>query len=124
MSFFPGDPLKSASHVRADSPRVFTEAKFAVSLRRFRIGASSTTTVFRRLERTFRFKNFRLALAFTDRVGELAESEAHHPQIVTEWGEVAVAWWTHAIRGLHRNDYVMAAKTDQLYHLNRHDPRN
>jgi len=69
----------------------------------------------RRLERLFRFKNFAEALAFTNRVGELAESEEHHPAILTEWGKVTVTWWTHVIKGLHRNDFIMAAKTDALY---------
>ena len=68
-----------------------------------------------RLERVFKFKNFVQAMAFTHRVGELAESEGHHPAILTEWGRVTVTWWTHKIRGLHRNDFIMAAKTDQLY---------
>jgi len=67
-----------------------------------------------RLERTFRFPDFVQALAFTQRVGELAEAEGHHPAILTEWGRVKVSWWTHKIRGLHRNDFVMAAKTDRL----------
>jgi len=69
----------------------------------------------RRLERVFRFSNFADALAFTIQVGALAESEAHHPAIVTEWGRVTVTWWTHAIGGLHRNDFIMAAKTDALF---------
>jgi 4a-hydroxytetrahydrobiopterin dehydratase len=69
----------------------------------------------KRLERVFRFKNFAQALAFTNSVGELAEAEGHHPAILTEWGKVTVTWWTHVIRGLHRNDFIMAAKTDQLY---------
>jgi 4a-hydroxytetrahydrobiopterin dehydratase len=68
-----------------------------------------------RLERTFKFPNFVEALAFTNRVGELAEDEGHHPAILTEWGRVRVSWWTHKIRGLHRNDFIMAAKTDRLY---------
>ena len=68
-----------------------------------------------KLARTFRFGNFGEALAFTAAVGELAEQEGHHPRIVTEWGRVAVTWWTHKIRGLHRNDFIMAAKTDQLF---------
>jgi 4a-hydroxytetrahydrobiopterin dehydratase len=67
-----------------------------------------------RLVRTFRFPNFREALAFTNRVGELAEGEGHHPLLLTAWGKVTVSWWTHKIRNLHRNDYVMAAKTDAL----------
>jgi 4a-hydroxytetrahydrobiopterin dehydratase len=66
----------------------------------------------RRLERPFTFPDFAAALAFTNRVGALAEREGHHPALLTEWGRVTVTWWTHKIRGLHRNDFVMAAKTD------------
>jgi 4a-hydroxytetrahydrobiopterin dehydratase len=73
----------------------------------------------RRIERVFSFKNFAEALAFTQKVGELAESEGHHPAILTEWGQVTVSWWTHKIRGLHRNDFIMAAKTDALYGAHR-----
>jgi len=69
----------------------------------------------KRLERTFKFKDFAQAQAFTNRVGDLAESEGHHPAILTEWGRVTVQWWTHKIKGLHRNDFIMAAKTDELY---------
>ena len=68
----------------------------------------------RRLERVFNFPDFAAALAFTNAVGALAESENHHPAIVTEWGRVTVTWWTHKIGGLHRNDFVAAAKTDLL----------
>jgi 4a-hydroxytetrahydrobiopterin dehydratase len=67
-----------------------------------------------RLVRTFRFRDYPAALAFTQRVGELAEEQGHHPSLLTEWGKVTVSWWTHAIRGLHRNDFLMAAKTDAL----------
>jgi 4a-hydroxytetrahydrobiopterin dehydratase len=67
-----------------------------------------------RLERVFRFPNFVRALEFTRRVGELAEQEGHHPAILTEWGRVTVSWWTHKIGGLHRNDFIMAARTDAL----------
>lgn len=67
------------------------------------------------LERVFKFKNFAEALAFTNKVGEIAEAEGHHPAILTEWGRVTVTWWTHKIKGLHRNDFIMAAKTDRLY---------
>jgi 4a-hydroxytetrahydrobiopterin dehydratase len=69
----------------------------------------------KRLERVFRFDNFARALDFTNRVGHAAEAEGHHPALLTEWGKVTVTWWTHKIRGLHRNDFIMAAKTDQLY---------
>ena len=69
----------------------------------------------KRLERVFKFKDFVSALAFTNKVGELAEAEGHHPALLTEWGKVTVTWWTHKIKGLHRNDFIMAAKTDQAY---------
>jgi 4a-hydroxytetrahydrobiopterin dehydratase len=68
----------------------------------------------KRLERVFRFPNFAQALAFTNRVGEQAEEEGHHPALLTEWGKVTVTWWTHKIGGLHRNDFIMAARTDEL----------
>ena len=68
-----------------------------------------------RLQREFKFKNFAEALTFTQKVGELAEEQGHHPVIRTEWGKVTVSWWTHKIKGLHQNDFIMAAKTDKLY---------
>lgn len=68
----------------------------------------------KRLERMFPFSNFAQALAFTNRVGELAEQEGHHPALLTEWGKVTVTWWTHKIKGLHRNDFILAARVDQL----------
>jgi 4a-hydroxytetrahydrobiopterin dehydratase len=67
-----------------------------------------------RLERTFRFPDFVAALEFTNRVGALAEEEGHHPAVLLEWGRATVSWWTHKIRGLHRNDFIMAARTDAL----------
>ncbi|PWN22395.1 putative pterin-4-alpha-carbinolamine dehydratase [Microstroma glucosiphilum] len=66
------------------------------------------------LLKSYRFKNFRTALAFTNSVGVLAEEQKHHPRLITEWGSVEVGWWTHAIGGLHTNDFVMAAKTDEI----------
>jgi len=68
----------------------------------------------KRLQRVYGFRNFAEALAFTVRVGELAESERHHPSLLTEWGRVHVTWYTTKIMDLHRNDFVMAAKTDRL----------
>lgn len=67
------------------------------------------------LQREFRFPDFAQAMAFSNRVGELAEAENHHPAILTEWGRVTVTWWSHKIRGLHRNDLILAARTDQAY---------
>ena len=69
----------------------------------------------KRLERIFKFRNFVESLAFTNQVAKIAEEQGHHPVLVTEWGRVTVTWWTHKIKGLHRNDFIMAAKTDQIY---------
>jgi 4a-hydroxytetrahydrobiopterin dehydratase len=69
----------------------------------------------KRLRRVFSLDDFAHALEFTNKVGELAEEEGHHPALLTEWGRTTVTWWTHKIKGLHRNDFVMAAKTDELY---------
>jgi len=68
-----------------------------------------------RLEKAFSFKDFDQAIAFTNRVAGVANEEDHHPAILTEWGKVTVTWWTHKVKGLHQNDFIMAAKTDQLY---------
>lgn len=66
----------------------------------------------RRLERTYTRSDFRAALALAVRIGELAEAADHHPLLVVEWGRLSVSWWTHAIGGLHRNDFVLAAQCD------------
>jgi len=66
------------------------------------------------LERIYKFKNYKEAWAFSNKVAELAEEEFHHPAILLEWGKVTVTWWTHAIKGLHKNDFICAAKTDNL----------
>ena len=68
-----------------------------------------------RLERVFKLKNFIEAMAFTNKIAMAAEKEDHHPLIVTEWGRVSVQWWTHKIKGLHKNDFIMAAKTNKLF---------
>ena len=68
-----------------------------------------------RLQRRFEFKDFLQAMEFVNRVAEIAEAEGHHPALLTEWGKVTVTWWTHKIKGLHRNDFIMAAKTDPLH---------
>ena len=66
------------------------------------------------LEKEYRFKNFREAFAFTNRVGELAEEQAHHPDIYLAWGKVRVTIWTHKIDGLTESDFIFAAKSDRL----------
>jgi 4a-hydroxytetrahydrobiopterin dehydratase len=69
----------------------------------------------KRLRRVFGFDDFAQALEFTNKVAELAEEEGHHPALLTEWGRTTVTWWTHTIKGLHRNDFIMAARTDELF---------
>src|SRR5512143_1420899 len=96
---------------RADSPRV-SETEMAQLKPQIPDWQIVERDGIPQLERSFKFKDFRQALEFANRVGELAETNGHHPVIVLEWGKVTVTWWTHAIRGLHRNDLIMAAKTD------------
>jgi 4a-hydroxytetrahydrobiopterin dehydratase len=67
------------------------------------------------LEGTYEFEDFRDALEFTYEVGELAEEEWHHPDIHLQWGEVRIEMWTHKIDGLHRTDFVMAARMDRIH---------
>lgn len=67
------------------------------------------------LTRRYKFINFAHALAFANAVGTLAEEQDHHPSLLVEWGLVTVRWWTHIISGLHQNDFISAAKTDQIY---------
>jgi len=69
----------------------------------------------KQLQRIYTFDDFIQALAFANRVGELAEANDHHPALLIEWGKVTVNWWTHTLGGLHHNDFISAAKTDQLY---------
>ena len=63
----------------------------------------------------FTFQNYQSALDFTYQVGKLAEIEQHHPSLLTEWGKVTVQWWSHKIAGLHKNDFIMASKTQHLF---------
>ena len=99
---------------RRDSPRVtdreITELHPAVSEWRL-----TEDDQINRLDRTFKVGDFAEAMAFAARIGEVAEEEGHHPRLTVEWGRVNVAWWTHKIKGLHRNDFIMAAKTDEIF---------
>lgn len=67
-----------------------------------------------RLQREFRFNDFVEALAFVNKVGELAEAEGHHPTILLEYGRVTLTWWSHKVQGLHVNDFIMVARSDVL----------
>ena len=98
---------------RKDSPRV-TDAEIAALQPQIPAWNIVEHNEIPSLERAYRLKNFAQALDFTNKVGVLAEEEGHHPALLTEYGKVTVVWWTHAIKGLHRNDFIMAAKTDQI----------
>ncbi|MGM0516048.1 MAG: 4a-hydroxytetrahydrobiopterin dehydratase [Pseudomonadota bacterium] len=99
---------------RADAPRLDDDQIDALRAEIDPAWQVLTRDGVRQLERTFTFDDFADALAFTNRVGEIAEAEGHHPALHTEWGRVTVTWWSHKIRGLHRNDFIMAARTDRL----------
>src|SRR4051794_2958662 len=105
---------EACSVCRADSPMVSTEesAELMQQLPEWQLVEHNGVN---QLTRSFKFRNFAQALAFTNRVGAAAEQAKHHPALLTEWGSVRVTWWTHKIRGLHRNDFIMAVKTDQLH---------
>ncbi|MDA1188688.1 MAG: 4a-hydroxytetrahydrobiopterin dehydratase [Chloroflexi bacterium] len=99
---------------RRDSPKVTPDeiAEFKPQIPEWRMFSDDGVD---KLDRTFKFDDFASAMAFTNRIANLAEGEGHHPMLVTEWGRVRVVWWTHKIKGLHKNDFIMAAKTDKTY---------
>ena len=66
------------------------------------------------LVKTYKFSNYAESLDFSNKVADLAESEDHHPKIVLEYGSVEISWWSHKIKGLHKNDFICAAKTDLI----------
>lgn len=103
----------SCEACRADAPKVSDEELKSLISQIPEWGVEVREGIMQ-LERQFKFKNFKQAIAFTNQVGDLAEELFHHPAILTEWGRVTVTWWTHAIKGLHKNDFIMAAKTDDL----------
>ena len=98
---------------RADAPQVSDE-ELAVLINEIPDWQPVVEDNIMKLRREFIFKNFQEALVFSNRVGALAEEFAHHPTILTEWGKVTITWWSHKIKGLHKNDFVLAAKTDRI----------
>ncbi|CBL45654.1 pterin-4-alpha-carbinolamine dehydratase [gamma proteobacterium HdN1] len=96
---------------RADAPKV-SEQELAELMHQIPDWQPIVVEGVMQLRREFAFRNFVDALAFTNQVGALAEEVGHHPALLTEWGKVTVRWWTHKIRGLHRTDFVLAARTD------------
>jgi len=97
----------------ADAPKV-TDAELAELIREIPDWVPVVRDGVMQLEREYKFKNFKQALAFTNRVADIAEEAFHHPTLTTEWGKVTITWWTHAINGLHKNDFIMAARTDSV----------
>lgn len=97
---------------RADAPRV-SDDELKALLREIPDWAPVVRDGILQLERVFTFSDFAQALAFTNKVGALAEEAGHHPAIFTEWGKVTVTWWTHKIKGLHKTDFILAARTDE-----------
>ncbi|MCA0901130.1 4a-hydroxytetrahydrobiopterin dehydratase [Microbulbifer agarilyticus] len=97
---------------RADAPLV-SDDELATLIREIPDWTPMTRDGVMQLERVFKFRNFKQALAFTNRVGAIAEEVGHHPALLTEWGKVTVTWWSHEAGGLHKNDFIMAARTDQ-----------
>ncbi len=67
-----------------------------------------------KIQKSFKFKGFKTAVAFVNRVADIAEEQGHHPDILIEWNKVTLTLWTHAIKGLFDNDFIMAAKIDEL----------
>src|SRR5690606_29851592 len=89
---------------RADASRLSTD-EIQTLQREIPLWQVKTREAVPILTRVYTFKNFAAALAFTNKIGELAESANHHPALLTEWGKVTVEWWTHKIKGLHKNDF-------------------
>lgn len=105
---------KNCTACRADSP-LLDEQQLHATLTQLPDWALESVEGVKQLARVYRFKNYVNAMAFTQAVGALAEEYGHHPALLTEWGRVKVSWWTHKIKGVHENDAIMAAKTDQLF---------
>ena len=105
---------KTCSACRAGAPQA-TEAEIAEALKTLPEWSVIQVNAINQLKRTYTFKNFVSALAFTNAIGTVAEEYNHHPALLTEWGKVTVTWWTHKIKGLHENDLIMAAKTEKLF---------
>ncbi|MCQ3830888.1 4a-hydroxytetrahydrobiopterin dehydratase [Microbulbifer elongatus] len=97
---------------RADAPLVSDE-ELATLIREIPDWSPMVRDGVMQLERVFKFRNFKQALAFTNRIGAIAEEVGHHPALLTEWGKVTVTWWSHEAGGLHKNDFIMAARTDK-----------
>ena len=98
---------------RADAPRV-ADDELPDLLKQIPDWQPITNDCVLKLNKVFNFDNYSDAISFTNKIAKLGEEEDHHPAILLEWGRVEVTWWTHKIGGLHKNDFIAAAKTDLL----------
>lgn len=99
---------------RADAPRV-TDDELPGLIKQIPDWQPVSNDSVLQLTREFKFNDYVSSLSFTNAIANLAEEEDHHPAILLEWGKVQVTWWTHKIGGLHKNDFIAAAKTDLIY---------
>ena len=109
------DLLKEGYIERKEDEQAFSEQTASQWLDEFPEWKIETQVGEPRLMRLYTFPDFVAALAFTNQIGELAEEVDHHPVIELTWGKVTLQWWTHELGGLHRNDFVMAARCDAAY---------
>jgi 4a-hydroxytetrahydrobiopterin dehydratase len=110
MTSLANSPCQSC---QADSAEAVEEARARELLEQLPGWRIETVGGVAQLQKVFRFADFAEALAFTNAIGALGEAENHHPALLTEWGRVSVSWWTHSLKGLHINDFIMAARSDQ-----------
>ena len=110
----PSDDLAEQHCVRSTPEGRITDAALPAWLARVPAWSLERVGEVPRLVRRFKLATFAQALALANRIGAIADAEDHHPELTVEWGAVTVRWWTHVARGLHPNDFVMAAKTDHL----------
>ena len=96
---------------RADAPKV-SDAELAELIKMIPDWVPEVRDGIMQLERVYKFKNFKQAWAFHHKVAELAETEGHHPALLLEWGKLTVTWWSHSIKGLHKNDFICASRCD------------
>ena len=105
---------QSCEACRADAPKVSDE-ELAELIKKIPDWNIEVRNNIMQLEKVFSFSDYPKAVAFTNKVAEISEAEGHHPDILLEWGKVTVTWWSHKIKALHRNDFIMAAKTDDCF---------
>ena len=107
---------QSCEACRPDAPRA-TQDEISNFLSSYPHWTLMNVEGVQQLQRIYTFDSFEAALAFTNAVGAIAETEGHHPAILTEWGKVTVTWWSHKIKGLHVNDFIMCAKCDSAHNI-------